>query len=336
MLSKEKSINIFLAVLTPFALAAVVWAVRGVTAERVLDPGVITLSALTVFCGCYLRIQLPRVNIHLTISDGLIILSMLIYGGEIALLLAVVETTLASLNIRRQGVTIKAKTMLINTYFAAIAVFVAAKVVTYVFVSVELIRERDDNYSFMWLLGLMAISMFLVNSVLAAIFSALKKERSFWKVWTENCFSAMIMYLTGAVVAGITDRALHIQHVDIYLVAAVVGFFGVIYLTFRRFVNDVKKTVEKAKQAERERAEQAEQHVGELQHYVAELERSGEALQESHENFRHAAYHDALTGLPNRNFFIDTQRGLLQQTRENSESNFAVLFLDLHRFKTNN
>jgi len=336
MLSKEKSINIFLAVLTPFALAAVVWAVRGVTAERVLDPGVITLSALTVFCGCYLRIQLPRVNIHLTISDGLIILSMLIYGGEIALLLAVVETTLASLNIRRQGVTIKAKTMLINTYFAAIAVFVAAKVVTYVFVSVELIRERDDNYSFMWLLGLMAISMFLVNSVLAAIFSALKKERSFWKVWTENCFSAMIMYLTGAVVAGITDRALHIQHVDIYLVAAVVGFFGVIYLTFRRFVNDVKKTVEKAKQAERERAEQAEQHVGELQHYVAELERSGEALQESHENFRHAAYHDALTGLPNRNYFMDTLKGLLQQSRENSESNFAVLFLDLKSFKTIN
>ena len=76
--------------------------------------------------------------------------------------------------------------------------------------------------------------------------------------------------------------------------------FGVVYLTFRHFVEDVKKTVEKAKQAERERAEQAEEHVHELEHYVAELERSSSALQESHENFRHAAYHDALTGLPNR------------------------------------
>ncbi|MBK6723251.1 MAG: GGDEF domain-containing protein [Acidobacteria bacterium] len=98
----------------------------------------------------------------------------------------------------------------------------------------------------------------------------------------------------------------------------------------------MKKTVEKAKAAERERAEQAEEHVNELQHYVAELERRGEALQESHENFRHAAYHDALTGLPNRNYFIDTLKELLQASRENTESNFAVLFLDLKSFKTIN
>lgn len=59
-------------------------------------------------------------------------------------------------------------------------------------------------------------------------------------------------------------------------------------------------------------------------------------MQQSHENFRHAAYHDALTGLPNRNYFIDTLKGLLQQSRESAESNFAVLFLDLKSFKTIN
>lgn len=335
MLSKEKSINIFIAVLTPIALAAVIWALRGISADQV-DSGVITLAALTVFCSCYLRIQLPRVNLHLTISDGLIILAMLLYGGEIALVIAVVETTLASLNIMRQGVSIRPKTVVLNAYFAALAVFAMAKTVSFVFVSVNLIRERGDLTSHIWLVGLMGVSMFLVNSILAAIFSALKKEQSFWKVWTENCFSAVMIYLTGAVVAGLIDKALTIEHLDIYVIAAVVGFFGTIYLTFHRFVKDVKKTVEEAKQAERERAEQAEQHVGELQHYVAELERSGEALQESHENFRHAAYHDALTGLPNRNYFMDNLKGLLQQSRENSEVNFAVLFLDLKSFKTIN
>ncbi|CAN5379926.1 hypothetical protein BH10ACI3_BH10ACI3_25280 [soil metagenome] len=334
MLSKENSIKLFIALLTPFALAAVVWALMGITnAERNIA-GVITLSVLTIFCSVYLRIQLPRVNIHLTISDGLIILSMLLYGGEVALLLAVVETTLASLNMHRQGVSIKPKTILINTYFAAISVFVAAKAVSIIFGSTELILQRGDFTSFIWLLGTMALSMFLVNSVFVAIFSSLKKEQSFWRVWTDNCLNAVIMYLTGAFVAGIIAKAL--DQVNIYLLAAVIGFFGIVYLTFRRFVEDVKKTVEKAKQAERERAEQAEEHVGELQHYVAELERSSEALQESHENFRHAAYHDALTGLPNRNFFIDTLKGLLQHSREDSEVNFAVLFLDLKSFKTIN
>ena len=335
MLSTEKSINIFIAVLTPFAVAAVVWALSGISVGRI-DAGVITLSVLTIFCSCYLRIQLPRVNIHITLSDGLIILSMLLYRGEVALLLAVIEATIASVNLRRQGVVIKPKTILLNAYFAAISVFVAAKTVAFVFVSSELILQRGDSTSFVWLLGTMALSLFLANSVFVAIHSSIKKEQPFWTVWTENCISALIMYLTGGIVAGITAKALAFEHMNIFMVAAVIGFCGIIYLTFRRFVEDVKKTVEKAKQAERERAEQAEQHVGELKHYVAELERSSEALRDSHENFRHAAYHDGLTGLPNRNYFMDTLKSLLQHSRDRAESNFAVLFLDLKNFKTIN
>jgi diguanylate cyclase (GGDEF)-like protein len=331
---KDKKINIFLAILAPFSLAALGWALMGIPAGRI-DTGVITLTVLTVFCSCYLRIQLPRVNTHLTISDALIMLAMLIYGGEVAVLLAIVETTAASLNIMRQGVPIKVKTIFFNVMTNAIAVFAAAKAVWFIFGSTDLVLQRGDFTSFVWLLTVMAAALFAVNSGLVAVFSAIKQnKKTLWAVWTDNCFDAVLMYVVGAVMAGIIVKAL--EQINLYLFTAVVLFFGVIYLTFRRFVEDLKKTVEKAKQAERERAEQAEEHVNELEHYVAELERSGSALQESHENFRHAAYHDALTGLPNRNYFIDTLKGLLQQSRENPESNFAVLFLDLNRFKTIN
>ena len=335
MFSKEKAINPFIALLSPFAIAAVIWAILGITPDRI-NTGVLTLAALTIFCSCYLRIQMPRVNIHLTISDGLIILSMLLYGGEIALLLAVIETALVSINISRHGAALTPKTIVVNIYFAAIAVFVASKASTLIFGSTDLILNRKDFTSFVWILATMALAMFLVNSVFVAIYSSLKTNTTFWKVWTGNCLNAVTIYLTGGVVAGIIYKVLGQDVLNIYTMAAVVGFFGVVYLTFRHFVEDVKKTVEKAKRVERERAEQAEQHVNELEHYVAELERSGEALQESHENFRHAAFHDALTGLPNRNFFIDTLKGLLQQSKENSEVNFAVLFLDLKSFKTIN
>lgn len=338
MLLKEKYIKLFAVLLTPFAIAVTAWAVLGITADRV-NAGVVTLAALTVFCSIYLRIQMPRVNIHLTISDGLIILAMLQYGGEIALLIAVIETTLGSLNMLRKGVTIKPRTILLNIYFSAIAVFLAAEAVLLVFGPTELILQRNDSTSFVWMLALMAVVLFVVNSGFVALYSSLRKEESFWRVWSENCFNMVVIYLTGAIVAGIAYKTItmdSLNNTGIYMLAAVVGFFGVIYLTFRHFVEDVKKTVEKAKQAERERAEQAEEHVNELQHYVAELERSSEALQESHENFRHAAYHDALTGLPNRNYFIDTLKDLLQASRENTETNFAVLFLDLKSFKTIN
>ena len=331
--SKEKKINFLLLILLPVALAAVVWALGGLSLERV-DAGVITLAALTVFCSIYLRIQLPRVNIHVTISDGLIILAMLLYGGEIAVLIAVIETTFAALNLYRKGLTLKPRTIVTNIVIATIAVFSASKAVSLIFGPTDVILQRNDFTSFVWLLAVMTLTMFTVNSVLVAVFSSLKNDLSFWAVWFENCADALIMFVTGGVVAGIIVKAL--EQINLFLFAAVVGFFGIIFLTFRRFVEDVKKTVEKAKEAERERAEQAELHIAELQHYVGELERSGEALQESHENFRHAAYHDGLTGLPNRNFFIDTLKGLLQQSREDSESNFAVLFLDLRNFKTIN
>ena len=330
---KEKYIYIFLAALAPFALGAMVWAFSGIPIAHV-DYGVITLTVLTVFCSLYLRIQLPRVSMHLTISDALIMLAILLYGGEVAVAIAVIETALASLNLMRTGVAIKAKTVVINVLIASIAVFVAAQAVKIIFPTPDLVLQRGDTTSFVWMLGVMALSLFIVNSVFVAIYSSIKTERTFWRVWTGNCFDAVVMYLAGAVMTGFIVKAL--EQVNLYLFAAVVGFFGVAYLTFRHFVEDIKKTVEKAKQAERERAEQAEEHVHELEHYVAELERSGSALQESHENFRHAAYHDALTGLPNRNFFIDTLKELLQKSRENSESNFAVLFLDLNRFKTIN
>ena len=105
MLHKDKAINLFVAILTPAAVGVVIWAFAGLSAEK-LNAGVITISALTIFCSCYLRLQLPRVNIHLTISDGLVIMAMILYGGEVGVLLTVVETTLAAFNLRRQGVAL--------------------------------------------------------------------------------------------------------------------------------------------------------------------------------------------------------------------------------------
>ncbi len=333
METKDKQINLFTAVLLPLALFAFGWALVGNPIAHV-DAGVITLTVLTVFCSCFLRIQLPRINIHLTISDALIILAMIKYGGEIALLIAVIDSSIASLNLRRQGVAIKTRTIAINTMVAAIGDFVTAQLVSAIFGPTDVILERNALTSFVWLLAVMALSLFLVNSVAASIFASIKEDRPFASVWTKNCVDALVMYLSGAFMAGLILKAL--EQTNIYMVAAVVGFFGILYLTFRHFVNDVKKTSEYAKKSERERAEQAEKHVRELEHYVEELERSSSALQESHENFRHAAYHDALTGLPNRNFFIDRLKDLLYQSRENSEVNFAVLLLDLNRFKTIN
>ena len=65
--------------------------------------------------------------------------------------------------------------------------------------------------------------------------------------------------------------------------------FGLILRQHLRYVTEIRREAASTETAERFRAEQAETHVQELQHYVEELERSAKALRDSRERFRHAA-----------------------------------------------
>ena len=333
MQSTNKTVDTYLLMLTPFGVAALVWALARFPFGRP-DAGMAALLILTAVFSSAFRIQLPRTKIHLTLSDTLIFLSFLLYGGEVSVVFAVLGTTCASLVFRRQGVTLTKKTAAINILVAALSTFVSAMAVNLVFGRVELIVKTGVDERFIWLLGTMALAQFFVNSLCVSAFVAQKTGNTVWRVWNEYCLNALVMYCSGAVVAGLCVVAL--QKIDVFLFAAVVGFFALIYLTYRRYADDVKATGAKAEQAERDRAEQAEAHVRELEHYVAELEKSSRALSESREKFRHAAYHDALTGLPNRNKFLEELTRLIEKCRIAPENRYAVIFLDLNRFKTLN
>jgi len=65
------------------------------------------------------------------------------------------------------------------------------------------------------------------------------------------------------------------------------------------------------------------------------LEQSLAQVTELQEQLRHQAYHDALTGLPNRALFTDRLTEMLSREPE-ARANTAVLFLDLDHFKNVN
>ena len=54
------------------------------------------------------------------------------------------------------------------------------------------------------------------------------------------------------------------------------------------------------------------------------------------QQLHHDAFHDALTGLPNRALFMDHLKLAIARSRRNAQTRFAVLYLDLDRFKVIN
>lgn len=70
----------------------------------------------------------------------------------------------------------------------------------------------------------------------------------------------------------------------------------------------------------------------EIGHLAHAFKNMSEKLQHSSAQIRHLAYHDSLTGLPNRRMFLDYVERALSYARRHNKS-FALLFLDLDNFK---
>jgi diguanylate cyclase (GGDEF)-like protein/PAS domain S-box-containing protein len=71
---------------------------------------------------------------------------------------------------------------------------------------------------------------------------------------------------------------------------------------------------------------------GEVLYYEGSLEDIS-LRKEAEEQLVHQAFHDPLTGLPNRVLFMDHLRMALERSRRREDYLFAVLYLDLDRFK---
>jgi len=83
------------------------------------------------------------------------------------------------------------------------------------------------------------------------------------------------------------------------------------------------------------RARAAPSDNARLMHCVG-LMRDITGLKRSHERLMHDAVHDSLTGLPNRELFVDRLQGALTRSREGQANRPTVMVIDIDRFKNVN
>lgn len=321
--------------LLPPGLMAVSWGLYNFPGEK-FGVGMIALVVVTVFFSAYLRIELPRTSLHLTISDAMVFLSLLVYGGGTAVLLAMLEAGFSSLRLARgsaaAGLT-RWRTVFVNVLTAGFSTFATAFSVSVLFDRPDVILESGDNRVLVFLLAVMAVTQFVTNTLLASAYLAVRSGRRLLDVWNDHCFNALVLFCSGALMAGLAAKAL--QSIDTLQFALAVGFFGLIYLTYRRYTNDARRAADEIEKTKSARAEDAETHIAELNHFVHELRKTADELAASRESFRHAAYHDSITDLPNRTYVLELIDQLLKKGSSGVEE-FALLLINLNRFRTIN
>jgi diguanylate cyclase (GGDEF)-like protein len=159
-----------------------------------------------------------------------------------------------------------------------------------------------------------ALVYFVINTLLVALVPKLKRNE--WLAVSElfgNFGWIGIAYSGSASVA--TLLFLTFQQTGVGVLVAAVPIIALLLSTMHLFF----------------RQQEADEAI--RQGRLEAIEREQEQAQRHVQQLEHIAYHDSLTGLPNRRQFHDLLGRALARVADDPERQFGVLFLDFDRFK---
>src|SRR2546429_2297863 len=237
-----------------------------------LDMRFLALTILTITISSRLTVRIPRISGHISVSDTFFFLTILIYGGEVAVLLAAAEALCSSLRFSNKSIQIKPLTIAFNSAMMACSTFITFIVVRLSFGDITLLRHGQFSAQFVAAVCVMALAQYGSNSFLAAIYTSLNVSEGLWHTWTKYYLWASITYFAGASAAGLTAKIT--DSAGFYGLIATTPIVAIVYFTYRTYLRNIEVMAAAAKaEAAAAHAQEAERHVAELNHYIAEQER---------------------------------------------------------------
>jgi diguanylate cyclase (GGDEF)-like protein len=302
---------------------------------ELIDLRFLLLASLTILISSRVAVKIPRFETNVTISDTFIFLAILLYGGGVGILLAAAEGLSSGARVGKL-----ARTILFNSAVMTCSTFLTVQSLNLIFGTTNHLTQQ--RFSLLLIACcVMAMAQYFTNTGLIALGMSLKYDQAFWQMWTRNYLWSSITYFAGACAACFIASSVGMT--GIYAVLVAIPMISILYFTYYKYLEDIRTTAAQAEQAERERAEaersraeQAERHVEELNKHLLEQERISRELEESREHFRHVAFHDTLTDLPNRALLVHHLQLSIDRAKLHPDHLFALLFLDLDRFKNIN
>jgi signal transduction histidine kinase/ActR/RegA family two-component response regulator len=257
-------------------VCVVVNSALGLPASK-LDVRLVPLVLVTLLVSSRFCVPIPRTTGQVSFSDTFIFLTMLLYGGEVAVLLAAAELFATSRFGKRP---FSMFTSLFNGAMMACSTFMTVLVVRMLFGRVDALPHDEFSARFVAALCVMGLAQYVANTVLAAVHTSLKSDEPVWTTWRNKYLWISITYFGGASAAGLAVTLA--STAGFYALVAAAPIIFIVYLTYRTYLENVEamSAAAKAETAAEERAaaaadaaEQARRHVEELSHYIAEQER---------------------------------------------------------------
>jgi len=218
----------------------------------------VVLMAMTLILGSRIIVPIPRFSSQISVSDTFVFLIFWIYGGEAALIVASAEAALSTLRFSR-----KWRTVCFNWGGSALSVFVTSNILHLLFGNVSLLPNQPLSATFIAAVCTMALVHYASNSGIVAAGAALKTNQRFWATWNKHYLWTSITYFAGASAAAVIAALIH--EVGFYAFFMTLPIIAIVFLTYRTYLKNIETSAAQADQAER--------HVKELSHYIAEQER---------------------------------------------------------------
>jgi signal transduction histidine kinase len=125
------------------------------------------------------------------------------------------------------------------------------------------LREQPLTARFLAAICTMALTHYVANSGIVAIGAALKHNEPIWETWRKHYLWTSITYFAGALAAGVI--AALVYFIGAYAFVITLPIIAIVFLTYRTYLKHVETSAAQAAQAE--------EHVKDLSHYIAEQER---------------------------------------------------------------
>jgi len=223
-----------------------------------LDLRFVGLAVVALFFSSRIVVQMPRFNSVISVSDTFVFLILLLYGTEVAVMVAAAEAMLSTSRFSRKRMTVW-----FNFSCCACSTFLTAHLLQLWFGDILILRKSELSGTFILSICVMAIVQYAANSGIVAVAGALKNDRPIWDTWKTHYLWTSITYLAGASAAALIAKL--VGSVGFYVILVTAPIIAIVFFTYRTYLKNVESSAAQAEQAER--------HVQELSHYIAEQDR---------------------------------------------------------------